>query len=268
MSKKKVLDNWLNQAEGVSKHQVQVWDLFKNLIPPLSKDEYMLLEQSILSEGCRESLIVWKKSSNENILIDGHNRYEICQKHGIDFGLEIKSFDNLEQAQDWVIENQLGRRTLSKEQASYLRGKKYNREKREGFKGNQYFSKGQNVHKQNTAEKIAALYNVNEKTIQRDAQFAKAIDKIGEVNPALRKEILSGATRINKSQIQEIAKMEALPHLENIQDLENLFLSKTEKATDELKAKKDFLIKCIKNSNDLMTLEQIEKFFLDSTQKF
>jgi hypothetical protein len=176
---------------------------------------------------------------------------------------------------------------LSKEQASYLRGKKYNREKREGFKGNQYFGKGQNVlHQnnkevtlvdsgegqnvpyQNTAEKIAALYNVNEKTIQRDAQFAKAIDKIGEVNPALRKEILSGATRINKSQIQEIAKMEALPHLENIQDLENLFLSKTEKATDELKAKKDFLIKCIKNSNDLMTLEQIEKFFLDSTQKF
>jgi len=53
---------------------------FKNLIPPLTEEEYKGLENSILSEGCRDNLVTWN-----DILIDGHNRYEICQKHNIEF---------------------------------------------------------------------------------------------------------------------------------------------------------------------------------------
>ena len=51
---------------------------FKNLIPPLTSEEYAGLEESILAEGCRDSLVAW-----HGILIDGHNRYEICEKYGI-----------------------------------------------------------------------------------------------------------------------------------------------------------------------------------------
>jgi DNA-binding transcriptional regulator/RsmH inhibitor MraZ len=53
---------------------------FKSLIPPLATEEYAGLEESILAEGCRDALILW-----DGILIDGHNRYEICTRHNIPF---------------------------------------------------------------------------------------------------------------------------------------------------------------------------------------
>ena len=50
---------------------------FQNQIPPLTDDEYKQLEENILKEGKLLSpLIVWN-----NILVDGHNRYAILQKH-------------------------------------------------------------------------------------------------------------------------------------------------------------------------------------------
>ena len=48
---------------------------FKNVMPPLTEEEYRGLEKSLLEEGCRDPLVVWG-----DILIDGHNRYEICLK--------------------------------------------------------------------------------------------------------------------------------------------------------------------------------------------
>ena len=59
---------------------------FKSLIPPLTPDERAGLEASILTEGCRDALIVWG-----DILIDGHNRYEICTKHNIPYKFEVNN---------------------------------------------------------------------------------------------------------------------------------------------------------------------------------
>lgn len=49
-------------------------------IDPLNEDEFADLERSLLSEGCRDTLILWG-----DILVDGHNRYRICQKHSLPF---------------------------------------------------------------------------------------------------------------------------------------------------------------------------------------
>ena len=49
---------------------------FKNLIRPLQRKEYLQLEQNILSEGCRDPIILWN-----GVIVDGHNRYEICMRH-------------------------------------------------------------------------------------------------------------------------------------------------------------------------------------------
>ena len=46
---------------------------FKTLIRPLRKDEYLQLEVNLAVDGCREPIITWN-----NIIVDGHNRYEIC----------------------------------------------------------------------------------------------------------------------------------------------------------------------------------------------
>ena len=81
---------------------------FQTYIPPLTEEEYKTLEQSIIYEGCRDPLVVW-----DNIILDGHNRYNICMKHGLLFKRVEKNFDNREKAKIWILENQLGRRNLN-----------------------------------------------------------------------------------------------------------------------------------------------------------
>lgn len=92
---------------------------FKSLIPPLEEDEYKQLKKSLKSEGCRDALVLWK-----GILIDGHNRYEICFKENIKFRTINKKFKDRNEAILWMIDNQLGRRNISKYDRTRLALKK------------------------------------------------------------------------------------------------------------------------------------------------
>jgi hypothetical protein len=83
---------------------------FAALIPPLTSQERELLEASLLQEGCRHAISVWAQQS---ILLDGHNRLEICTRHGIPFTTRAVALKNREAAMLWVLNNQLGRRNLS-----------------------------------------------------------------------------------------------------------------------------------------------------------
>lgn len=86
---------------------------FKNLIPPLTPEEFAGLKQSLMSEGCRDPLVLWG-----NILIDGHNRYDICTRKNIPFTTVQKEFASREDAILWMIDNQEARRNLT----AYARG--------------------------------------------------------------------------------------------------------------------------------------------------
>lgn len=88
---------------------------FQSLIPPLSDDEFKRLEKSILAEGVRDPIITWNGT-----IIDGHNRYTVCQKHGIKFNTAPRKFASRDAAKIWIIENQFGRRNLSKYDRSVL----------------------------------------------------------------------------------------------------------------------------------------------------
>jgi hypothetical protein len=83
---------------------------------------------------------------------------------------------------NWIINNQLGRRNVTPEQASYLRGKRYNMEKvSEPFKGNQYTGgRDQNDPQQKTAARLADEFKVSEPTIKRDGKFAAAVDTLAD----------------------------------------------------------------------------------------
>lgn len=81
---------------------------FETLIPPLSSDEYRLLEESILAEGCRDALITWN-----GILIDGHNRYRICEKHGLPYCTAEIELEDRNAVKVWMMKNQLARRNLT-----------------------------------------------------------------------------------------------------------------------------------------------------------
>ena len=88
---------------------------FQSLIPPLSQDEYKQLEANVISDGCRDALVVW-----QGTLIDGHNRYRICTEHNIPFQTVEKKLDSREDVIQWIILNQFGRRNLSPGNRSIL----------------------------------------------------------------------------------------------------------------------------------------------------
>ena len=85
-------------------------------IDPLTADEYAALERSILAEGCRDALVLWGE-----VLVDGHNRYGICQKHGLPFQtVQNTRFTSMQDVQLWMIEQHLGRRSVSDFQRGVL----------------------------------------------------------------------------------------------------------------------------------------------------
>ena len=90
-------------------------DDFRSLIPPLTDDEYSRLERSIIAEGVRDPIITWNGT-----IVDGHNRYRICQEHGIAFKTAEIVFGSKDAAKIWIIENQFGRRNLNSYQKSVL----------------------------------------------------------------------------------------------------------------------------------------------------
>lgn len=85
-------------------------------IDPLTEDEHEALERSLLAEGCRDALVLWG-----DLLVDGHNRYAICKKHGIEFQTrQNTTFKSMEDVHLWMIENHLGRRSVSDFQRGVL----------------------------------------------------------------------------------------------------------------------------------------------------
>jgi hypothetical protein len=88
----------------------------KAYIDPLTPEEHEALERSILAEGCRDALVLWG-----DVLVDGHNRYGICSKHGLPFQtVQNTRFKSMEDVHLWMIDQHLGRRSISDFQRGVL----------------------------------------------------------------------------------------------------------------------------------------------------
>src|SRR5437868_12693536 len=88
----------------------------KAYIDPLTAEEHEALERSILAEGCRDALVL-----GGNRLADGHNRYGICSKHGLPFQtVQNTRFQSIEDVHLWMIDQHLGRRSISDFQRGVL----------------------------------------------------------------------------------------------------------------------------------------------------
>jgi hypothetical protein len=95
---------------------IQIDEGLKAYIDPLTADEHEALERSILAEGCRDALVLWG-----DLLIDGHNRYGICQKHGLPFNtVQATQFKTMDDVHLWMIDQHLGRRSVSDFQRGVL----------------------------------------------------------------------------------------------------------------------------------------------------
>jgi hypothetical protein len=95
---------------------IDVREDLKAYIDPLTPEEYEALERSLLAEGCRDALILWGE-----VLVDGHNRYALCQKHGLPFRTQQHpGLHSIEDVHLWMIDQHLGRRSVSVYQRGVL----------------------------------------------------------------------------------------------------------------------------------------------------
>jgi hypothetical protein len=179
-------------------YNLEVNEEFKKLIPPLSKEEYEQLETNCLNEGIREAILTWN-----GVIIDGHNRYEIAKRWNLDFQTKSKNFKDRYEVIDWMLNNQLGRRNITKEQKDYLIGKRYENEKQ---KQGRPENKEDKMSPLKTAEKIAQEVGVSDKQVKRNEQFAQGVDKLSD---ELKQQVLQGKSEVNKSDIQLIAKADS-----------------------------------------------------------
>jgi hypothetical protein len=191
------------------------------LIPPLSKEEYGQLEENIMKWGCLDPLKVWPVPDTDDVvLLDGHNRFAICSEHNVSYVTESVPLIDRAAAIDWMIANQLGRRNLSTEQISYLRGRQHQSKKQrlanpEGVGG----KLGKIVKPQNEAQqsdhtvvRITKQHGASKVTIKRDTDYAEAINAILAVaaSEVLRQLLGDGSkfTKLATMKLSELVKEE------------------------------------------------------------
>ena len=183
---------------------------FKGLIPPLTDEEYKGLEESILKDGCRDALVLWGE-----ILVDGHNRYEICTRHNIPFKTVQKEFTSRDDVKLWMIGNQLARRNINKYARTTLESvsdeiqsrRNAVREKEHERKTTFVKSQKSNLPTFDTTKDIAKKANVGEQTASRVLTINKKIDKAiaenkqiaGQEPEQLKKKLMDGDVSINKA---------------------------------------------------------------------
>ena len=219
---------------------------FASKIPLLREEELKQLEENILADGVViNPLIVW-----DGVIVDGHNRYRILQKHPeIQFTTYEKQFPDRYAAIAWICKNQLGRRNLTPQQFKYLVGQRYEAEKQSKgieFQGNQYTSQdrsglGQNDPDQKshgTRSRIAKETQTSDSYVRRAAHFAKGVDAAEETEPGIKQEILSGSIKPTEKAVAAIAKAPPEERPALVQQLQLRQAKETEKQEEKPKPRR------------------------------
>lgn len=158
---------------------VNIDEEFRNLLPPIPRDDLTELEQLIDQHGWNEPLIYWE---NEGILIDGHHRYDIWHRdyRGSKLaGPELVGmhFDSRAEVMEWMVAHQRSRRNWTREERDAIIRKLYAEEVKP--KGRpQKNTKNIDSKKassdafsepkpQKTSEKVAESVGVSPRTVER-----------------------------------------------------------------------------------------------------
>ena len=174
---------------------------FQGLIPALTKEEYVGLEESILKEGCRDALVLWGET-----LIDGHNRLAICQRHSLPYETRSIKLKDRNEAKIWILNNQLARRNLTPYQRAEIvlaledifREQGKERQREGGIEKVPQKSAKAPI---DTREELAKAAGVSHDTI---AKVKRIVEKAPE---AVKEKLRSGEVSINQA-YNEIKKSE------------------------------------------------------------
>lgn len=199
---------------------------FRDLLPPLPEEHLANLEKSLIKRGyVGAPIYTWK-----GFIVDGHNRYSICKKKGINFYTEeLNTEVELDKAPDevtksditgWIIKEQLNRRNLTpgeklaiiEAQEARIAAENKKRLSEAGkigadiTNGNtrslQLEKPRKNRKSSNTDIKLAKLANVGIGTVARYKQVVKSGDQ------KLIDEVRTGKKTVNKAYTEVKKKMD------------------------------------------------------------
>ncbi|BDD11580.1 hypothetical protein FUAX_40120 (plasmid) [Fulvitalea axinellae] len=205
MVTQKLTEQALAEQEKI-KQSIRVHEELRTYIPPLAEPELRKLEENILKDGIvKEPLMLWKKDDKTYYIVDGHNRYSIIQRHaGKNLNYKVIVRNDLADMADVkreMLNIQFGRRNLSKNQISYLRGLRYLDEKQEH--GGKKTKPQNGVSVGNTAQRLAEEFHVGKNTIERDGHFASGVRKLPADEARV---LLSGESDLLKRDIEFLGK--------------------------------------------------------------
>lgn len=187
----------------------------ESFLPHLDKDTKELLEKSIVETGGpTEPIVVWK---GKDILVDGHNRYEIATKLNLPFEIEQKDFTDMREVKLFMLQRQLSRRNLTEFMLKNLRGNYYkmlkqdpaeNLRKSKTKAAKAAAPKGQTgTPKKSTAKTVADKFGTSERTVKRDATFTSGVDAIRETKgKEMADAVLAGTTKVRKQDVEAIGR--------------------------------------------------------------
>lgn len=195
----------------------------KSLIPPLSSEEAANLEASIAAHGCREPLVVWK---GHDVIVDGHNRYDICTRLGLPYQTVPMTFDSREDVIEFMLANQLGRRNLTDIARADLRGLRFNNQKKRQGRPKKLYQN--DTVSAPTRDKVADVSGVSTATVTRDAKLADALDSIQSAGID-RTEFTSGTRKVDRGSILKLGDLAAA----NPEDAQTVWDKVTDKSRSE-----------------------------------
>lgn len=170
----------------------------KDLLPPLTGEEYKQLEKNIKENGFDRNFPIMEW---HGYIADGHNRYLICKKHNIDPVIGTLAYDTKEEVMEWMLDIQLGRRNLSPIQRIAVAEKYrpiYEKQAKENSLNN--LTQNQSTDKSNlttrkgnnsTVNKLSSIAGVKPTTYKMGAKV------LNSDNDELKQRVLSGETSIS-----------------------------------------------------------------------
>jgi len=151
----------------------------------------------------------------DELILDGHNRYEICTRLNLPFDTVQMTFSDREAAEDWIDRNQLHRRNLNPNGASLLRGRIYNRTKKTMAEAGAMKGKASDkLSEAQTAKELATDYGVTSRTIERDGQFARAVETVKAADPTIEQRVHNG--EVSKQSVVAAAEVIREPRMAEI----------------------------------------------------
>lgn len=230
----------------------------RDLLPPLTSEEYKQLEKNIVENGFDRNFPIMEW---QGFIVDGHNRYDICKKHNIEPVIGTLAYETKEEVMEWMLDIQLGRRNLTPIQKIAITEKYrpiYEKQAKENqrLSGIEYGNGGTKVVTK-SSQPIEQIANNKQRnpTVRKilsdvagvsEDTYAKGTKILNSDNEKLKQEVLSGEKSINAGYKELTGKKEnkkeevknEIPSTSQIQSPKSKVSEEVKQICEDLKTEK------------------------------